>query len=346
MNKVVHVGHSSRFYEEFIVLNDVEGIDASHVYHIFGSVSLKGISKNKNIKIHEKSILQYLIGYISLIYDAINSNKIILHGLFDPRLIFLFCVFFFLPKKSVWFLWGGDLYLYKEKSTINEFFRRILIRRIGFIATYLEGDYKLCKLWYKTNAKFVKCLLYPSNIVSSIQKSNVNNKTEVKDKVKIVVGNSADPQNRHLEILEVLEQFKKSISMVYLPLSYGNEAYAKKIILQYKVVFGEEIVHPITEYLPKDKYYNLVDDIDVAVYGHKRQQAMGNTINFLSKNKVVFMRSDVNQWGYFKNNNIKVFDIKDFGKELKTQPPTNNRCIREIHSKANYVEQLKKIYML
>ena len=45
-----------------------------------------------------------------LIYLAHGSRKIILHGLFDFRLII--CLFFmpWLLKKCYWVIWGGDLY--------------------------------------------------------------------------------------------------------------------------------------------------------------------------------------------------------------------------------------------
>ena len=82
-------------------------------------------------------------GIVWLFYFIIKSykaEKIIIHGLFDSWVIFLFFLQPWLLKKCCWVLWGGDLYTYSLdernfKWIIKEFFRRKLIGRIGYVTT-------------------------------------------------------------------------------------------------------------------------------------------------------------------------------------------------------------------
>jgi len=133
-----------------------------------------------------------------------NSDKIIIHGLFSPHLVLL--LYSFSPrllKKSYWVIWGGDLYYYKFrnksfKSNIYEFMRGKVIKNIGHIVALVEGDYELAKKWYKTEAIYHEAFYPNVMIYENIDKTNNSKK---RNKKIIQVGNSADPQNNHIEIL-------------------------------------------------------------------------------------------------------------------------------------------------
>jgi hypothetical protein len=59
-----------------------------------------------------------------------------------------------------------------------------------------------------------------------------------------------------------------------------------------------------------EEYTAYLSDIDLAIFNHKRQQAMGNIIGLLSLGKKVFIRSDISPWPYFKGKGFELFDTK------------------------------------
>jgi len=348
--KIVHVSHSSRFYENFIKFNKDFDEIYDNFYFVFGKCSSELFKTQTNVFQFSKNIKSYFFGYLKLIRFILCSDKIILHGLFDPRILIILNILPFLLKKSIWFLWGGDLYVYREREQhkLKEFFRRRVIKNLGAITTYVKGDYLLAKEWYGTKAEFIQSILYPSNIASIANSSNSESKGLGEGGVTVVVGNSADPQNKHLDILQELAHWKKRIAKVYLPLSYGSKQYAEEIIGRFSSEFDDGTVKPIEDYLPLEEYLAIISKADIAIYAHKRQQGMGNTLQMLSQGKTVYIRSDVSQWEYFNSIGVTVKDIHNVDIDdlliSSIESQENRKIIFRHHNKEIYRQQLKKIY--
>lgn len=345
--KIVHVSHSSRFFEDFIFFN--EKIDQSYdnLYFYFGYPLNKDLTMLANVLVYPKTIASYLTGYINLVIKFQAADKIVLHGLFDSRVLYILFLLPFLLKKCTWFLWGGDLYVYRENHKFMEIIRRKVIRNVGQITTYVKGDYDLAKSWYGTSAKLTHSILYPSNIFASagntVDESHLRNKP-----LTVVVGNSADPQNNHLEILNLIKKFNKDFLKIYLPLSYGNKIYAHKVISKYIDTFGVDAVQPLDSYLPLEEYLSLITSADIAIYAHNRQQGMGNTIQMLGAGKTVYMKSDVSHWQYLTGIGLEIKDVNCIGRGLititKKESLKNMELIKKIHSKDSLKAQLINVY--
>ena len=242
-------------------------------------------------------------------------------------------------------MWGGDLYSYitSKKSIRNAFGRyrkKKVISKIGHLITYIKGDYELAQKWYGAKGKYHECFMYPSNLYKEY---HVQEKQHTG--TNILVGNSADPSNNHLEVLDKLEAYKDQDITIYVPLSYGNQDYAKQVIAEGKKRFGDRF-QPLTEFMPFEKYLKLLGVIDIAIFNHKRQQAMGNTITLLGLGKKVYMRSDATQWVFFQNRGIKVFDIEEFEitEQMKHDKVHNQAKVREHFSVKNYTNQLQELF--
>jgi hypothetical protein len=228
-----------------------------------------------------------------------------------------------------------------------EIIRRKVIRNVGQITTYVKGDYDLAKSWYGTSAKLTHSILYPSNIFASagntVDESHLRNKP-----LTVVVGNSADPQNNHLEILNLIKKFNKDFLKIYLPLSYGNKIYAHKVISKYIDTFGVDAVQPLDSYLPLEEYLSLITSADIAIYAHNRQQGMGNTIQMLGAGKTVYMKSDVSHWQYLTGIGLEIKDVNCIGRGLititKKESLKNMELIKKIHSKDSLKAQLINVY--
>lgn len=163
--------------------------------------------------------------------------------------------------------------------------------------------------------------------------------------INILVGNSADPSNNHLAIFDKLEAFKHEDIHIYAPLTYGNQKYAQEIIAEGQRRFGNKF-EPLTEHLPFEQYLRFLGKIDIAIYNHRRQQAMGNTISLLGLGKKVYMRSDVTQWEFFKNYEIAVYDVDRFeittGAEIHLE--ANKARVKNLFSEKTFIRQLNEIF--
>ncbi len=248
------------------------------------------------------------------IIKSYNAKKIIIHGLYDSRVIFLLSLQPWLLKKCCWVLWGGDLYTYSMdernlKWKVKEFFRRKVIERISCVTTTVPGDFLLLNEWYSTKASFVENLMYPSHLV----RKNINTEVRTDGIIRVQVGNSADPGNCHIEILDLLSKLQNQNFKIYCPLSYGDFTYRDTVIEYGVSKFGSRF-RPITEFMAFEAYSKYMNTIDVAIFNHRRQQGMGNIIGLMSLGKRIYLRSDITPFEFFKEKGFSVFPLDELEK--------------------------------
>ena len=290
-------------------------------------------SKEKDIKRFENAITKDIFTQTEFfIQEMKKAGKIILHGIWYDKLFEIYKTHPEFFEKTFWNAWGGDFYY--ERSELHRWF----IKHVKHIITYIDGDYTLIKNQYNTNAELIKSFMYPSNMYKVITCPLIK-----KSKIYVQVGNSADPANNHLEVFKKIRRFKNI--KVFCPLVYGDEIYKKKIIVEGKKIFKENFV-AITKKMQFNKYIRYLSTIDIAIFNHKRQQAMGNTITLLGFGKKVYLRNDVTQWNFFNDLGIKVFCIDDIEISLLNESikKKNIKKIKKHFSEENLKKQLKKIF--
>jgi len=244
-----------------------------------------------------------------LLKMLMKHDRVIIHSLASPWLLFYLYLFPSLPEKSWWIMWGKDLYFYQllEKKNflhkIYEFFRKRVFRKIAHLVTSTTGDYELALEWYKVKGKHHKCMMYPNNLYQDIKVQG-----SPRSYLNIQVGNSADPSNNHFEIFDQLVAIDNKSFRVIVPLSYGDNEYAKRVVERGKMLFGDRFM-PLLSMMPREDYQQFLADIDIAIFNHKRQQALGNIISLLGLGKKVYMRSDSTHWDVFKAHNIVLYDV-------------------------------------
>ncbi len=325
--KFIHIMTLEKFnpsFIEFVKRNfDIE----DHKFFFLGKENYKyGLKKSENIIWLNKKV--HIFKFLSFLNF---SKKIILHGLWDDRIIRILLAQPWLLKKSYWVMWGGDFY-FPEKQTNR---KKKIIKKMGNLLTYIEGDYKLAKEWYGATGKFHYCFVYPSNLYKEYRIGEKNTTS-----INVLLGNSADPTNNHFEILDKLTKYKTKDIKIYTPLSYGNKEYAEHVIREGKKNFGENFI-PLREFLPFDEYLKLLAEIDIAIFNHNRQQAMGNIITLLGLGKKVYIRDDITTWDFFKKLQITVFSSN---KNINLEPININVSKENIQKIKNHFgeENLKK----
>lgn len=343
--KFLHIASCDNFIPPFIQLVSANFSNDQHEFLLTGGMAETTLIKSQNVHLADATPKGKIRHYLSCLVKMHQADKVILHGLFNFKIV---CMLFFMPwllKKCYWIMWGGDLYVYKLglrnwKWKIKELFRRPVIKNMGNLVTYIEGDADLARQWYGAKGEYQECLMYLSNVYKEYELPNKEGST-----INIQVGNSADPSNNHFEVFEKLIPYKDDDILIHVPLSYGDKVYGKKVSAKGVELFGDKF-KAITEVMPFNQYLEFLGGIDIAVFNHKRQQAMGNTITLLGLGKTVYIRDETTQWSFFKNkkiilNNIETLEINTIS---EYQKKSNINHIKEYFSKENYLNQLSRLF--
>lgn len=274
-----------------------------------------------------------------------RAEKIIIHGLWGLPTVLALALNPWLLKRCYWVIWGGDLYYYKQRkksfrSDVLESLRKYIIPKIGHVVTYVEGDVNLARQWYGARGKYHECILYLSNVFSGF---SVPEKTE--EMVRIQVGNSADPSNNQLQIFDRLAPFKDRNIMIYAPLAYGDKLHADRVRDEGVKQFSEKFVS-LDHLMPLDDYLEFLRKIDIAIFNHRRQQAMGNTIYLLGMGKKVYLHPEVTSWNVFEKIGVQVYSTENFSLDRISPEVMKKNCdsIKKNFSREVLISQWRAIF--
>ncbi|MEM7466806.1 MAG: TDP-N-acetylfucosamine:lipid II N-acetylfucosaminyltransferase [Pseudomonadota bacterium] len=284
---------------------------------------------------------------LRMVKQLFQAEKIIIHSLASPFLLLYLYVFPSLRRKCYWAIWGKDLYFYKTLSNprihhnIYEFFRKKVIRDLPNVIGFSKRDIAYAKQWYQNEGLIHHSFSYPSNCYKELP---LKSKTDPKA-VNILFGNSADPTNDHFSVFSMIENHLSEINEITIPLSYGDPKYAVKVKKEALDTFGNQ-AKVLEDLLALDDYLNLISEIDIAVFPHTRQQAMGTIITLLGIRKKVYIRRDVTTWGTLKDLGIVVYDIENFDTGMPSLETlqNNEKIIKETFSENALLEQWSQIF--
>lgn len=273
--------------------------------------------------------------------EYLLNNKIdvlFLHYLRAPEINFLNSVKISIPV--VWFFWGADGFrlgkfynrflLPKTKklkldlafssgffSGIRELHKRILPATIDATASYknnikaldkidvivpvMPGDYYLLKEAYPISAK-----LFHINYVVPVSEDNF----QVQDRPHILLGNSADFSNNHIEVIDRLAEMDLGTRKVYVPLSYGNKQYGEYIKRYVEKKLPDNGVC-LMEFLDPHTYQSIIRSCGIVLMNHLRQQAVGNIVQALMAGANVYLHPKSTVYSYLTENNFICSSVDD-----------------------------------
>ena len=176
------------------------------------------------------------------------------------------------------------------RSLVGKIFGRSMtfspnsLQRLDYFIPIIEPEYTLARSlnpWFR--AEYV-CWNYGT--VEDDMSNGVSTASQGRD---ILVGNSASFENNHLELFELLAgSFDLEGRKLVTPLSYGNPWYAEKVIAEGHRLFGDQFV-PLTDFLPKEQYIEILDSCGHVFMNHLRQQALGNICIMMLKGAKIYL---------------------------------------------------------
>lgn len=350
----IHIFKHDKFAESYIKKINEKFDRKNQIFLVFNIISY--ISTNK-LKRYSNVILLRNENELIKELEKLKRKKakFFLHGLYYNKKFLLYLVLNKkIVKNSYWVMWGSDLYYYRDakKFSLYEFLRRIIISNLKGFITFIYGDFKLLKKWYRTKAKYYYGY-YPYLIDKSIIKSinDINDKKNFYNNIKIIIGNSADPSNRHSEILNALKKYSCEDIEIYCPLSYGcgSKEYVKNVINLGNFYFGDRFI-PMLDFIPYDEYIHILKDIDIAIFNHNRQQAMGNILTLLYLKKKIYISDNITTWSFMMDNHLNIRSIKNIQEEnfeeftSKVNVEENKNILEDIFNDNEFYKCWSKIF--
>ncbi|MBS7255475.1 TDP-N-acetylfucosamine:lipid II N-acetylfucosaminyltransferase [Flavobacterium branchiicola] len=165
----------------------------------------------------------------------------------------------------------------------------------------------------------------------------------------ILVGNSADFSNNHLEIFYKLSKLNLKNTNVYVPLSYGgSKEYIDTVIKVGEKLLGDNFI-PIIEFMPLEDYNRILLSCRALIFNHVRQQGLGNIIIMGYLGAKIYLNNKSPIYKYLKKigytlestNNL---NLKNFQENLKEEKYLNNKKILfELYSRQSVHEKVKRL---
>ncbi|SFB30836.1 TDP-N-acetylfucosamine:lipid II N-acetylfucosaminyltransferase [Algoriphagus aquimarinus] len=282
-------------------------------------------------------------------------------------------------EKLVWVLWSGDLYnskfykkplylrqtlLWKEANTtelkrnskLKEYVKSLLgkinsydyqksFQRIKYIGTCFPTDVN------EADDTFGKCyIIIPHNILSINELFEVNSFATIQSTgTKILLGHSGAVENNHLDGIDLLQKLRIS-HQILCPLSYGGEEYIKAVISAGNNAFGDKF-QPLTAFLPKIEYYQLLTEVGFAVFFLRIQQAFGNILGLLFLGVKIFLPKENSIFIDLRKKGFLLFSIEELSKKaisngLNEQDRLQNRSlILKLYNEEKIAESYERMYL-
>lgn len=191
-----------------------------------------------------------------------------------------------------------------------------LINRIDYISTVLPLEYEKLNTCGFVKAKYVKWAYVGTS--NPVLPSEMEIQSRGRD---ILVGNSADANNNHIDVFMKLRRIGDAERKVVVPLSYPLFGSYRDIVLQEGNKLLGSSFCPIKDFMPFKDYNDLVGKCSYAIFFNERQHAIGNISLALMSGLKVFLSETSMAYQHFKNLGLKLYSVqKDLNKRELDSP--------------------------
>lgn len=272
-----------------------------------------------------------------------SYHSVIIHSLLALRPELIISI----PKgiKVVWLAWGYDIYqpvyghramitinnlyhketlknkrhyllitlkdlLYRVKAVRSNKLVETAISRFDFFSGVIPEEYGLIKEERRNSFFRAKPLVFQyGEIDSIIRKSNINQSFTLGS--DILVGNSADETNNHLDAFNLLSHYVIGSKQVMSILSYaGTKDYVEVVEKRGRDIWGDSFI-ALKQFMKYQEYEKRMNGVGYGLFYLERQQAMGNIITLLWKGAMVFLSETSPLYVFFKKRGFGVFSIQN-----------------------------------
>ncbi len=168
------------------------------------------------------------------------------------------------------------------------------------ITPVMPGDFELLQAKYSVSAE-----LHHLNYVNP----SLENSNSIANGAYILLGNSATFTNNHLEAIDILSSLELGNKKILIPLSYGEKEYARIIEKAATEKLGVKNVEILNNFLPPEEYQAKLEQCEIVIMNHIRQQAVGNIVQALALGAHVYLQKKSTVFSYLKLHDFHVSEI-------------------------------------
>lgn len=287
MKKVLHLFRVEKFTAEFIKFVNTNFREQSHTFWVHGDKFLdEGYEYLEYGNVEYCPNIEIKLNKIGVQKQLEEFDLIIYHWVIDFPVIDFFYRHKKLLKKLALYFWGGDKNLFGDwKDKVK---KKYIINHAGALITIIPQEYEEITAQYHYKGKLFRAMYGDTSNQEMIKDLLILGKEEGST-INIQIGNSAYPEFNHISVLRLLSKFKGENIKIFAPLSYGIMSYAEEVIQFGKELFGEKFI-PLQHFIPKKEYYNLLQNMDIAIMDMEKQHALGNIFILMQLGCTVYFR--------------------------------------------------------
>ena len=161
----------------------------------------------------------------------------------------------------------------------------------------------------------------------------------------ILIGNSAEYTNNHIDGLEKLKTINLLNHNLIIPLSYGDKSNAD-LVEKYTIKYFPHNSIILTDFMSLESYTALISTCEIAIMPHIRQQALGNIVKLLIGGAKIFFNKKSSIYIYLKEQKFHVFKLSEMinlNKLSKEEKQINRELSLEFFGAKNIHTKIKNL---
>lgn len=234
---------------------------------------------------------------------------------------------------------------FKYGGSPDDLFHRA-INRIDYILIICKQEHTYLSQYWGNLPVCIELSIGTGLFGDEVLKPDMNIKAD-----KIVIGNSRNINNNHLDVIDEIEKAtNKEKYRFELLFNYGTEGdYAHAVR---KAVQGKPYFHIIEEFMPKEEFDTFYDDVSALVINGYRQMAMGNIFHALKHGVKIYLNEKNIMMDWLLENGIKVYSISSLSSDMaignirldQQTANTNLECLYDLYKSYSHEEFQKNVY--